>query len=434
MSFEFEQLIDPLRRALRDSGYETPTSIQVQGIPPVLERRDVLGCAQTGTGKTAAFALPILQRLHAGGVRAERGLPAVLVLAPTRELAAQIDENFRGYGQYLDVRSTVVFGGVGYDKQIRALRDGVHVLVATPGRLKDLLERHAVELSRVRVLVLDEADRMLDMGFIHDVRRIVALLPAERQNLLFSATMPKEIQHLADEILNDPVRIAVTPVATTAETVKQAIYPVDKAQKRALLVHLFKNPNLTRAIVFSRTKHGANRVAEYLEKAGVAAAAIHGNKSQGARERALAGFKSGRLRALVATDIAARGIDVDGISHVINFDLPNEPESYVHRIGRTGRAGAEGVAWSFCDHEERAYLRDIERIIRQELEVVLDHPYVPSDAATLRTKLSAPPSRGGGQGRPSNPQRRRGGGFGGGSSGGGGGGRGPRRGGPRRER
>ena len=405
MSFDSLDLIEPLRKAVRGAGYDTPTSIQLQAIPPVLAGKDVLGCAQTGTGKTAAFALPILQRLHLAEAKSERGRPLVLVLAPTRELAAQIDESFRTYAKFLRIRSTVVFGGVGYDKQTHALRDGVHVLVATPGRLMDLLDRHAVELSHIQVLVLDEADRMLDMGFINDVKQVVRLIPKTRQTLLFSATMPKEIQHLANDLLRDPTRVAVTPVATAAETVKQSVYKVDKAQKRALLVHLLKSPEVSRALVFSRTKHGANRISEYLEKANIGAAAIHGNKSQGARERALAGFKSGKIRILVATDIAARGIDVDGITHVINFDLPNEPESYVHRIGRTGRAGATGIAWAFCDRDEKGFLVDIERTIRQRIEVVTDHPFPPTgrddqagDPSDRERRPGGPPRRGGGGG------------------------------------
>ncbi len=375
MKLQDLHLIEPLLRAVREEGYTTPTPIQAQAIPHVLAGRDLLGLAQTGTGKTAAFALPILQRLAATPrTGADRPI-RVLVLTPTRELAAQIGDSFAAYGRHLGFRHTVIFGGVGQHPQERALRAGVDILIATPGRLLDLANQRHVHLQRLEVFVLDEADRMLDMGFIHDVRRVIALLPKKRQTLFFSATMPDEAQKLADDLLHDPVTVAVAPRSSTAERIEQSVYFVDKADKRALLVEVLRDPSITRALVFTRTKHAANRVAEHLERAGVEAAAIHGNKSQGARERALGGFKKGAVRVLVATDIAARGIDVEEISHVINFELPNVPETYVHRIGRTARAGASGKAISFCDGEERAFLADIEKLTRTRVPVVEDHPY-----------------------------------------------------------
>jgi ATP-dependent RNA helicase RhlE len=375
MQFQNLQLIEPLLRAVRAEGYTEPTPIQVQAIPHVLKGKDLLGCAQTGTGKTAAFALPILQRLL------ERPAPQggrpirVLVLSPTRELATQIGDSFRSYGRHTTPRATVIFGGVGQQPQVEALRRNPDILVATPGRLLDLMNQGYVKLDKLEILVLDEADRMLDMGFIHDVKRIINALPKRRQTLLFSATMPKDIQDLANNILIEPVHVEVTPQATTVDKVQQSVYFVEKNQKRDLLEHLLRDKNVTRALVFTRTKHGANKVVKQLLNARIHAEAIHGNKSQTARERALANFKSNAIRVLVATDIAARGLDVEDISHVINYDLPNEPESYVHRIGRTARAGAEGIAYSFCDTEERAYLRDIERLIRMRVPVVAEHPF-----------------------------------------------------------
>ena len=369
-------LIEPLLRAVASEGYTTPTPIQQRAIPHVLAGRDVLGCAQTGTGKTAAFALPILQDLATAGPPARPRHPRVLVLTPTRELATQIGDSFATYGRHTPLRHTVIFGGVGQSPQVHALRAGVDILVATPGRLLDLMGQRLVNLEHIRIFVLDEADRMLDMGFIHDVRRVIERLPPRRQTLLFSATMPLEIQSLGSSILSDPIQVgAGRPVSTAADNIDQSIYFVEKADKRALLAHLLGDPAITRALVFTRTKHGANRVTEHLRKARIVAGVIHGNKSQGAREQALADFKSGRARVLVATDIAARGIDIEDISHVINFDLPNVAESYVHRIGRTARAGASGIALSFCDTEERAYLRDIERLVRARLRVVPEHPY-----------------------------------------------------------
>jgi ATP-dependent RNA helicase RhlE len=370
MNFTDFGLSQPLLRAVGDEGYTEPTAIQEQAIPHVLAGRDLLGCAQTGTGKTAAFALPILERLMRDSDVLGRRKPRVLVLSPTRELAAQIDASFGAYGRYARISHTVVFGGVNINRQIQALSRGVDVLVATPGRLLDLMGQGATSLDEVSIFVLDEADRMLDMGFIHDVKRIAAAVPKRRQTLLFSATMPSTIRTLSRSLLVNPIEVAVTPVASTAEKVDQGVYFVEKNDKRRLLVKLLADGAIDRALVFTRTKHGANRVVEHLEKSGVAAAAIHGNKSQSARERALSMFKEGRMRVLVATDVAARGIDIDGLQHVINFDLPNVPECYVHRIGRTGRAGASGQALSFCDTEERSYLKGIEKLIRQQIRVM----------------------------------------------------------------
>ena len=375
MQFSDLCLVQPLLRAVAEEGYEIPTPIQQQAIPHVLARRDLLGCAQTGTGKTAAFALPILQLLSAEPPPAGKRRPIrCLILTPTRELAAQIGESFATYGKHLPLRHAVIFGGVGQGGQERALSAGPDVLVATPGRLLDLAQQGIVSFRDLSIFVLDEADRMLDMGFIHDVRRVIALIPQQRQTLFFSATMPPEIQDLSSRILKDPARVAVTPISATADKIDQHVYFVSQSDKRALLQHVLGDPAIERVLVFTRTKHGANRVAEHLERARIGAAAIHGNKSQNARERALAGFKAGTTRVLVATDIAARGIDVDGVTHVINFDLPEVPESYVHRIGRTARAGASGIAFSFCDAEERGLLVAIERLIRKRVAVVEDHP------------------------------------------------------------
>jgi ATP-dependent RNA helicase RhlE len=367
-------LREPILRAVASEGYTAPTPIQVQAIPHVMRGRDLLGCAQTGTGKTAAFALPLLHRLSEPG-RGRRPGPSVLVLAPTRELALQISESFVVYGRHLPHRALAIFGGVSQHAQVAALRRGVDVLVATPGRLLDLIGQGCVALGGVETLILDEADRMLDMGFIDPIRRIIGKLPGQRQNLLFSATMPAPIATLAEQILRDPVRVSVAPVASTVDEVSQWVLFVRQADKRALLREVLRDPSLTRALVFTRTKAGANRVARDLAAAAVATEAIHGNKSQNARQRALDAFRDGQVRVLVATDIAARGIDVEGISHVINFELPNEPESYVHRIGRTARAGARGVALSFCDASERTYLREIERLTRARIAVVEKHPF-----------------------------------------------------------
>jgi ATP-dependent RNA helicase RhlE len=368
-------LAEPLLKALEAEGYSSPTPIQEQSIPHLLEGSDVLGLAQTGTGKTASFALPLLQRLDAFKKRAQPKSCRILVLTPTRELAVQVGQSFRTYGCHYRLRHALVFGGVGMVPQIKTMAGGVDVLVATPGRLLDLMDQNAIRLDSVEALVLDEADRMLDMGFIQPIRRIVSQVPVKRQTVLFSATMPDTIVGLANSVLHNPVRVEVAPVSTTAEKIDQRVLFVDRENKRTLLTDILTDGAVGRALVFTRTKHGANRVAELLEKAGIAADAIHGNKSQGARQKALADFRDGRIKALVATDIAARGIDVDGITHVINFELPNEPESYVHRIGRTARAGASGIALSLCDLEEVAYLRDIEKTIRMVVPVEEDHPF-----------------------------------------------------------
>ncbi|MEN9355704.1 MAG: hypothetical protein RL318_3029 [Fibrobacterota bacterium] len=368
--FQDLALTEPLLKALQEEGYETPTPIQQQAIPHLLEGRDLLGIAQTGTGKTAAFALPILQRLAESGRARQPKTTRALILAPTRELAIQVEESFKTYGRHLPLRSTCIFGGVGEQPQKVAMARGVDILVATPGRLLDLLNQGAFTLSSLEVFVLDEADRMLDMGFIHDIRRVVKLLPPNRHNLFFSATMPDDIAGLAGSILHNPARVEVTPVSTPVERIAQRLHFVGKTAKHQLLRHLLLNDaGIARVIVFSRTKHGANRIAENLEKAGITAAAIHGNKSQNRRQEALAGFREGNLRALVATDIAARGIDVDGVTHVINFDLPDVPETYVHRIGRTARAGADGAAITFCSSEERDELRQVERLIKRTIPV-----------------------------------------------------------------
>jgi len=367
-SFNDFGLAEPILRALAEEKYETPTPIQSQTIPIACQGRDVIGIAQTGTGKTAAFALPILNRLYAKRQRPAQKACRVLVLSPTRELSGQIADSFRAYGRHLrPLEIALAIGGVSIRPQARALARGVEVLVATPGRLLDLVNQRSLRLDQIEVLVLDEADRMLDMGFIHDIRRIVAMLPRERQTLFFSATMPPEVTKLSAHMLRDPARVAVTPQATTAERVDQRVILTEKAAKPALLAELLNAEPIDRVLVFTRTKHGADKVVRLLNKAGLAADAIHGNKSQGQRERALAAFRDGRIRTLIATDIAARGIDVDGVSHVVNYDLPNVPESYVHRIGRTARAGRAGIAISFCDHEERPFLRDIERLIRMSI-------------------------------------------------------------------
>jgi ATP-dependent RNA helicase RhlE len=368
-------LIEPILKALQTEGYTHPTPIQEQAIPHLIKGRDLLGCAQTGTGKTAAFAIPILQELHSREPQAKRAI-RTLILTPTRELAIQIGESFAAYGRNLQLRHTVIFGGVGQKPQTDALHRGVDIVIATPGRLLDLMQQGFVHLNGLEIFVLDEADRMLDMGFIHDVKKVIAKLPQKRQTLFFSATMPPEIAKLANSILTEPVKVEVAPVSSTAETIDQRIFFVDRTDKNKLLLHLLEGDAIREALVFSRTKHGANKIAKVLTQAGFAAEAIHGNKSQTARQNALKGFKEGKLRALVATDIAARGIDIDGLTHVINFDLPNVPETYVHRIGRTGRAGASGKALSFCDHEEKEYLRDITRLIKRDIPVVGDHPYV----------------------------------------------------------
>lgn len=363
-------LMEPLLAAVEQCGYHTPTPIQQETIPPVLAGRDVLGCAQTGTGKTAAFALPILQRLAQHAPRGKGKPVRALVLTPTRELALQIYENFTAYGKKLPLRSCVIFGGVGQQPQVDALRKGVDILVATPGRLNDLIGQGHISLSQLEIFVLDEADRMLDMGFIHDVKRVIAQLPQKRQTLFFSATMPHDVEKLALSILSEPVTVKVDPVSSTVDAIRQYLYRVDKANKRHLLADLLQKPNVESALVFTRTKHGADRVVRELGKAGIAAKAIHGDKSQNARQEALSQFKKGKIHVLIATDIAARGIDIAGLSHVFNYDLPNEPEAYVHRIGRTGRAGHEGVAISFCCIDEEKQLRDIEKLINKKLTLL----------------------------------------------------------------
>jgi ATP-dependent RNA helicase RhlE len=361
---------EPILRALAAENYTHPTPIQGKAIPALLEGRDLLGIAQTGTGKTAAFGLPLLQKLSTGHVPPGPKQARALILAPTRELAVQIEQSLRTYGRFLNLKLAVILGGVSQNNQVRAMARGVDILVATPGRLLDLVQQKHVRLDAVECFIVDEADRMLDMGFIRDVRKLVALLPKKRQSMLFSATMPDDIAKLAHEMLNQPQRIEIAPQGRTADRVTQKLYFVPMPQKRQLLSELLKDVALNRVIVFTRTKHGANRVAEHLSRTGVVAEAIHGNKSQNARQRALEMFRDGKARVLVATDIAARGIDIDNISHVVNFELPNEPESYVHRIGRTARAGTDGIAISFCDASERDYLRDIERLIRMKIEVV----------------------------------------------------------------
>ncbi len=406
MQFAQLKLIAPLLRAVEAEGYVEPTPIQQQAIPHVLEGRDLLGCAQTGTGKTAAFALPIIQRLATAPLPAGRRPIRALILTPTRELASQIGQSFQTYGRGVHLTYSVIFGGVGQAPQVAALRRGIDVLVATPGRLLDLASQRELDLSRLSIFVLDEADRMLDMGFIPDVRRVLAMIPKQRQTLLFSATMPPDIADLASRILTRPVRVAVTPVASTVETVDQSVYFVEKSSKRLLLEHLLTDPSLDRVLVFTRTKHGANRIATQLSRAQISTEAIHGNKSQNARERALSHFKQGATRVLVATDIAARGIDIEGISHVINFDLPEVAEGYVHRIGRTARAGASGTACSFCDADERPLLRDIERLIRMQVRVVTDHPHAQSGGHRCTTDAPGAPPPGPGAAGPSRGVKR----------------------------
>jgi len=375
MPFTDLRLSEPILRAVRAEGYETPSPIQSQAIPPILAGRDLLGSAQTGTGKTAAFALPVLERFaESMKGEAKNKRARCLVLAPTRELARQIDDSFRTYGKHLRLRTVVIYGGVGQNPQVKSLRQGVDVIVATPGRLQDLMEQGHVDLSAIEVLILDEADRMLDMGFIHDIKRIVAKLPDERQTLMFSATMPTAIQKLAQQLLTDPATVQIEPETPTVEAIDQSVYFVTKKNKPGLLAHVLGTAAVNRALVFTRTKHGADRVAKRLRAQHVGAETIHGNKSQNARQRALKAFTSGKTKVLVATDIAARGIDVDGITHVINYDLTHEPETYVHRIGRTARAGASGHAISFCDHDEREYLADIEQMLRRSLTVRTDAP------------------------------------------------------------
>lgn len=366
MNFNQLNIIDPIQRALIDAGYTRATEIQNKAIPAILEGKDILGCAQTGTGKTAAFAIPILQKLQSRKLQA--GI-RTLVLTPTRELALQIEENFKAYAKYLNTKSLAIFGGVPQGKQVMILKKGVDVLIATPGRLMDLMQQGFVDISKIDTLVLDEADHMLDIGFINDIKKVLTHIPTARQTLFFSATMPKAIRKFANSILNNPVEITVTPVSSTAHTIQQSVYFVEKREKAGLLVHLLNDSSIGRSLVFTRTKHGADKLVKQLSKTGIGAAAIHGDKSQSARQRALSDFKNSSIRVLVATDIASRGIDIDELPHVVNYELPNVPETYVHRIGRTGRAGKEGVAVSFCDMEQRSELKDIQKLIGFEMPV-----------------------------------------------------------------
>jgi ATP-dependent RNA helicase RhlE len=426
MTFDDLNLIDPILKALKEEGYTNPTPIQQQAIPHVLEGKDLLGVAQTGTGKTAAFTVPILQVLHRTAQVANHAPRAIrcLVLTPTRELAIQLNESFGAYGRHLSqIRHTVIFGGVSQGSQVAALKRGVEVLIATPGRLLDLMNQGFVDLRQIEVFVLDEADRMLDMGFIHDIKRILPKLPTKRQTLFFSATMPGQIQELAGTILRpNPVRVAVTPVSSTADTVTQSVYMVEGNDKPALLRHILQDKEIKRVLVFTRTKHGADKVVKTLAANQIPAEAIHGNKSQNHRQRALSNFKAGSTRVLVATDIAARGIDVDELTHVINYEIPNEPETYVHRIGRTGRAGAFGTALSFVEDEERAYLQDIQKLISRQIDIDSDHPYTTSHVKPVmlsgNERIIRPK---GPAGRPARPGREGGGGgrAGGASQGGG---------------
>jgi ATP-dependent RNA helicase RhlE len=412
MTFNELNIIEPILRALTAEGYTNPTPIQEEAIPILMKRHDLLGCAQTGTGKTAAFAIPILQILQEEQIldKGKKGIKA-LILTPTRELAIQIDESFESYGKHLPLKHLVIFGGVSQKGQTDALRRSPEILIATPGRLLDLMNQKLISLSSVKMFVLDEADRMLDMGFINDVKKVISKLPHQRQSLFFSATMPEEVAKLAGTILINPHYIEVTPVSSTAETIEQSLYFVDKGNKKLLLEHLLQDKAIKSALVFTRTKHGADKVVKDLLKVGVTVEAIHGNKSQNARQRALSNFKSGETRVLIATDIAARGIDVDQLSHVINYELPNIPETYVHRIGRTGRAGNEGIAISFCENEERAFLKDIQKLIGKVIPVVKDHPYAPENSTPVllpsATQKQEPSRR-----RPNNAQSNKGGGGG----------------------
>ncbi|WP_438962541.1 DEAD/DEAH box helicase [Nonlabens sp.] len=405
MTFKELGLVEPILRALQDQGYENPTPIQAQSIPVLLKGKDLLGVAQTGTGKTAAFSIPILQHLYNSAPPKGRRPIKALVVTPTRELAIQIDENFKAYAKYTDIRNTVIYGGVKQAQQVNRLKNGVDVLVATPGRLLDLINQGFITLKHIEFFVLDEADQMLDMGFIHDIKKLLKVLPEKRQSLFFSATMPKTIVELSRQILGDFERVTIAPEKTTAEKVEQQIYHVNKKNKTALLIDLLETKLLDATLVFSRTKHGANKIVKDLEKAGIGSAAIHGNKSQAARQRALANFKEGKIQTLVATDIAARGIDIDELSYVVNYDLPNIPESYVHRIGRTGRAGASGLAISFCMLEERPFLKDIEKLIKQQIPVIEEHDFQfkMEDAAEPSLKKQGQrgrrPQRGGSSGR-----------------------------------
>ena len=386
MTFDDLNLITPIKEALKTEGYTKPTPIQQEAIPIIMEGKDLLGCAQTGTGKTAAFAIPIIQQLYlkkeSGKIIGKPTIKA-LIVTPTRELAIQIGESFTSYGCNAGLHHTVVFGGVNQHSQTEALRKGIDILIATPGRLLDLMNQGFIKLSTLEVFVLDEADRMLDMGFIHDVKKLIAALPQKRQSLFFSATMPSEIMKLAHTILNNPIKVEVTPVSSTVEIIEQYLYYVDKEYKSALLKYILDDKKYETVLVFTRTKHGADKLAKYLSKANIPSDAIHGNKSQNARQRALSDFKNRKIRVLVASDIAARGIDIDELSCVVNYDVPNIPETYVHRIGRTGRAGKDGIAISFCDTTERPFIRDIHKLIGKNIPVIDNHPYPISDTATF---------------------------------------------------
>jgi ATP-dependent RNA helicase RhlE len=410
MLFQDLNLIEPILRALKTEGYTTPTPIQEQAIPILLRRRDLLGCAQTGTGKTAAFTIPILQLLYQDRLQhKEQKTIKALILTPTRELAIQINESIAAYGKHTGLKHLVIFGGVSQHSQTEALRRGVDILVATPGRLLDLMQQRYISLDHIKFLVLDEADRMLDMGFVHDVKKIIAKVPQKRQTLFFSATMPKEIQQLADSILNNPEKVEVTPVSSTADTIQQELFYVEKNDKRSLLAHILKDKEIKTALVFTRTKHGADKVVKDLHKIGITAEAIHGNKSQNARQRALKNFKDRTTRVLIATDIAARGIDIDELTHVINYEIPNIPETYVHRIGRTGRAGASGIALTFCDQEEIEFLKDIHKLIAKEIPVNESHPYPMSPQSIVAKHAEGTSKKGkGGGGRTGAPKRGRG--------------------------
>jgi ATP-dependent RNA helicase RhlE len=408
-TFRDLNIIEPILKAVADEGYTHPTPIQEQSIPIVLEGKDLLGCAQTGTGKTAAFAIPILQQMQARPKGPNPKKIKVLILTPTRELAIQISESFSTYGANLGVNNLVIFGGVPQGAQVKALKAGVDVLVATPGRLLDLIGQNFISLKDIEIFVLDEADRMLDMGFINDVKKIVARIPVKRQTLFFSATMPPEIQKLANTILVNPEKVEVTPVSSTAETIKQSLYFVDQKEKKKLLVHILEDKRIERVLVFIRTKHGADKLVKDLHKANISAEAIHGNKSQNARQRALSNFKASHTRVLIATDIAARGIDIDDLTHVINYDLGDVPETYVHRIGRTGRAGNSGIAIAFCDAEERDNLKGIQKLIGFTIPVVDVHPFLPAESEIVQfrapknrsvvPKANAVPALGSGTGR-----------------------------------
>lgn len=417
MSFHSMNIVEPILKALQEEGYTKPTPIQEQSIPIILEGTDLLGCAQTGTGKTAAFAIPIIQLLSAERSNEKKRKIRSLIVTPTRELAIQIGDSFKSYGRHTSLKYTVIFGGVNQNPQVNTLRQGVDILIATPGRLLDLMNQGHLTLRDVEIFVLDEADRMLDMGFIHDVKRLLTVLPKKRQSLFFSATMPPEIVKLANTILFEPKKVTVTPVSSTAEIIQQYIYFVDKGNKNNLLIDILKEPKIKTALVFTRTKHGADKIVKVLQKVNIKAEAIHGNKAQNARQRALSNFKDQTTRVLVATDIAARGIDVDELEYVINYDLSNIPETYVHRIGRTGRAGAKGTAYSFCDQEEKAYLKDIEKLISKKIPVIENHPFPLMDFNPIPE-----------------PKPQRGGRPGGRSGGGGNGGRPPQGGGGNRRK